>query len=96
MSQCFSGGFIPAVLAASPARQTAIATATTEKLQSFMQFEDPNWDSFQRNWIGAIAGRTVHEAFQYATRLGVASPYDSPQFAAHPTAAREATLMELR
>ena len=96
MSQCFSGGFIPAVLAASPARQTAIATATTEKLQSFMQFEDPNWDSFQRNWIGAIAGRTVHEAFQYATRPGVASPYDSPQFAAHPTAASEATLMELR
>lgn len=96
MTQCFSGGFIPAVLAASPARQTYIATATAETLQSFVQFEDPNWDSFQRNWVAAIAGRTVHEAFQYATRADVVSPYDSPQFGARPALACDTTLLELR
>jgi hypothetical protein len=94
MAQCFSGGFIPAVLAASPARQTYIATATTEKLQSFVSFHDGNWDSFQRNWIAGIAGHTVHEAFQYATRPDIVNPYDSPQFAARPTCATEATLMD--
>lgn len=96
MAQCFSGGFIPALLAASPARETYIATATTEKLQSYVQLEDPHWDSFQRNWITAIAGHTVHEAFQYATRPEVVSPYDSPQYAARPARAGEATLLELR
>lgn len=94
MTQCFSGGFIPAVLASSPARQTYIATATAEELQSYVAFDNPDWDSFQRNWIAGIAGHTVHEAFQYATRADVVSPYDSPQFAARPSAAREATLTD--
>ncbi len=95
MAQCFSGGFIQAVQAASPARQTYIATAAGERHRSFMDFDDGNWDSFQRNWIAAIAGRvSVHEAFQYATRSGIANPYDSPQFAATPPWAGNLTLAD--
>ena len=59
MAQCFSGGFNQGVLDASRAASTFIAAATAEQRQSFMSFEDRNWDAFQRNWIAAIAGRDV-------------------------------------
>jgi Peptidase C13 family len=59
MAQCFSGGFNKAVVDASPAASTFIASATSETRQSFMSFEDGNWDSFQRNWIAALAGHDV-------------------------------------
>jgi hypothetical protein len=59
MAQCFSGGFNQAVVDASRAASTFIAAATAEQGQSFMSFEDGNWDSFQRNWIAALAGRDV-------------------------------------
>jgi hypothetical protein len=60
MAQCFSGGFNRAVLDASRAASTFIASATSETRQSFMSFEDGNWDCFQRNWIAALAGRDVN------------------------------------
>jgi len=59
MAQCFSGGFNQAVLDASRAASTFIASATSETQQSFMSFEDGNWDAFQRNWIAALGGRDV-------------------------------------
>jgi hypothetical protein len=59
MAQCFSGGFNQAVVDASRAASTFIAAATGETRQSFMSFEDRNWDSFQRNWIAALAGHDV-------------------------------------
>jgi hypothetical protein len=59
MAQCFSGGFIEAVLAASPAAATYIATATAQMYQSFREPTDGNWDSFQRNWLAAVAGHDV-------------------------------------
>jgi len=59
MSQCFSGGFSQAVIDASPAEATCIATATSERRQSFMTLADGNWDSFQRNWIAGLAGHDV-------------------------------------
>jgi hypothetical protein len=91
MAQCFSGGFIPAVLAASPAAATYIATASVEQDRSFRDLAHPEWDSFQRNWITAIGDNvTVHEAFQYATRPDVVHPHDTPQSAAKP--ARAGTL----
>ena len=62
MAQCFSGGFNQAVLDASRAAATFIAAATAEQGQSFMSFEDRNWDAFQRNWIAALAGRDVDGA----------------------------------
>jgi hypothetical protein len=62
MSQCFSGGFKQAVVDASRAASTFVAAATAEHRPSFMSFEDRNWDSFQRNWIAALAGRDVNGA----------------------------------
>jgi hypothetical protein len=62
MAQCFSGGFKQAVIDASPAAETFIAAATSETRQSFMSFDDSNWDSFQRNWIAALTGRDVDGA----------------------------------
>jgi peptidase C13-like protein len=62
MAQCFSGGFNQAVVDASRAGSTFIASATCETQQSFMSFEDRNWDAFQRNWIAALARRDVDGA----------------------------------
>ena len=62
MAQCFAGGFNQAVIDASRAESTFIASATSETRQSFMSFNDSNWDSFQRNWIAALAGRDVDGA----------------------------------
>jgi hypothetical protein len=62
MAQCFAGGFNQAVIDASRAESTFIASATSETCQSFMSFNDSNWDSFQRNWIAALAGRDVDGA----------------------------------
>jgi hypothetical protein len=62
MAQCFGGGFNQAVIDASRAETTFIASATSETRQSFMSFNDSNWDSFQRNWIAALAGRDVDGA----------------------------------
>jgi len=59
MAQCFSGGFNQPVIDASRAASTFIASATAQTRQSFMSFEDRNWDSFQRNWIAALAGHDV-------------------------------------
>jgi hypothetical protein len=60
MAQCFSGGFNHAVLEASPATQTFIASASSR--YSYAMREDLNWDSFERNWIAALAGRDVDGA----------------------------------
>ena len=57
MAQCFSGGFNRAVVAASPAKHTFIASAS-HKLSYAME-DDPNWDCFQRNWLAALAGGDV-------------------------------------
>jgi hypothetical protein len=62
MAQCFSGGFNQAVIDSSRADSTFIASATAQTRQSFMSFEDGNWDSFQRNWIAALAGHDVDGA----------------------------------
>lgn len=62
MAQCFSGGFNEAVVNASRAASTFIASATSETRQSFVSFADSNWDSFQRNWIAALAGHDVDGA----------------------------------
>src|SRR5262249_48814950 len=59
MAQCFSGGFNKAIIDASPAASTFVASATSETRPSFMSFEDSNWDSFQRNWIAGLAGHDV-------------------------------------
>lgn len=59
MAQCFSGGFNQPVIDASRAASTFIASATAQTRQSFMSFEDRNWDSFQRNWLAALAGHDV-------------------------------------
>jgi hypothetical protein len=67
MAQCFSGGFNRAVVDASRAAATFIASATSETRQSFVSFDDGNWDSFQRNWIAALAGRDVNGAAIEAT-----------------------------
>jgi Peptidase C13 family len=85
MAQCFSGGFIQAVLAASPAAATYVATAAGAGQRSFRDIRQPQWDSFQLNWITAIANNvTLHEAFEYATRPGIGHPHDTPQSAAQP------------
>jgi Peptidase C13 family len=85
MAQCFSGGFIHSVLAASPAAATYVATAAGAGQRSFRDLRQPQWDSFQRNWITAIADNvTLNEAFQYATRPDVVHPQDTPQSAARP------------
>lgn len=85
MAQCFSGGFIDAVLAASPAAATYVATAARAGYSSFRDLRHPEWDSFQRNWITAIADNvTLDEAFQYATRPDLVHPNDTPQSAARP------------
>jgi hypothetical protein len=110
MAQCFSGGFIRAVLAASPASATCIATATAEKHVSFADPVDGHWDSFQRNWLAALAGHdvdgrviagcdeslSVRAAFDYAAHPEVGNPYDSPQFAAWPAGAGELALRPMR
>jgi hypothetical protein len=69
MAQCFSGGFNHAVVDASRAASTFIASATSETRPSFMSFDDRNWDSFQRNWIAALAGRDV-DGSPIATHAG--------------------------
>jgi hypothetical protein len=93
MAQCFSGGFNRAILDASPADLTCVAAATSETRPSFMCFEDPNWDSFQRNWISAIARHTtLRQAFEYARTCPGSNPHDSPHFAARPDSAGELTL----
>ena len=93
MAQCFSGGFNQAVVDSSPAAATFIAAATSEMRPSFMSFHDGNWDSFQRNWLEALAGRvTVQEAFTYASTCPGRNPYDSPEFAARPASAGALTL----
>jgi hypothetical protein len=69
MAQCFSGGFNRAVVDASRAASTFIASATSETRPSFMAFDDRNWDSFQRNWIAALAGRDV-DGSPIATHAG--------------------------
>ena len=52
---------------------------------SFRDLRQPQWDSFQLNWITAIANNvTLHEAFQYATRPDIVHPHDTPQSAAQP------------
>jgi Peptidase C13 family len=85
MGQCFSGGFIQAVLAASPAAATYVATAAGAGQRSFADLRQPEWDAFQLNWITAIADNvTLHEAFEYATRPGIAHPDDTPQSGAQP------------
>jgi hypothetical protein len=89
MAQCFSGGFIRALLAASPAVATYVATAAGAGQRSFRDLRQPQWDSFQLNWITAIANNvTLHEAFQYATRPDIVHPHDTPQSAAQPDWAR--------
>jgi len=60
MAQCFSGGFNKAVIEASRAKRTFIATAAADSNRSFVVATDKNWDSFQRNWIGALARRDVN------------------------------------
>jgi hypothetical protein len=59
MAQCFSGGFNQAVLNASQAELTFIASAATEANPSFTLPNDLNWDSFQRNFISALGGYDV-------------------------------------
>jgi len=68
MSQCYSGGFNQAILDASPAESTVVITASAETRPSFMSFEDRNWDSFQRNYVAALAGRDVDGSSIVATR----------------------------
>jgi hypothetical protein len=93
MAQCFSGGFNQAVIGASPAASTYIASATSETRPSFMTLEDGNWDSFQRSWITALAERvTVEEAFIYASTCPARNPYDSPEWAGSSPRAGEMTL----
>ena len=110
MAQCFGGGFNQAVIDASRAKSTFIASATAETCQSFMSLNDSNWDSFQRNWIAALAGRdvdgvsievipsgrsiTVREAFTYASTCPGRNPYDSPEFAASANSAGDLTLSD--
>jgi hypothetical protein len=60
MAQCFSGGFNKAVIAASRAKRTFIAAAAADSHRSFVVAADKSWDSFQRNWIGAVAGHDVN------------------------------------
>ncbi len=62
MAQCFAGGFNQAVIDASRAGSTFIAAATSETSQSFMSFNDSNWDAFQRNWIAALGAHDVDGA----------------------------------
>jgi len=62
MAQCFSGGFNQAVLDASRATSTFIASAATESNPSFTLPDDLNWDSFQRNFIAALGGYDVDGA----------------------------------
>ena len=62
------------------AGQTYMATATTEKLQSFVNFHDgaTGTRSSATGSAPRIAGHTVHEAFQYGRPApDIANPYDS-------------------
>lgn len=97
MAQCFSGGFNQEVISASRAASTFIASATSERQQSFMSFEDPNWDAFQRNWLTALAedpDASVYDAFEYARTCAKRNLYDSPEYAARPHTARALTLRQ--
>jgi hypothetical protein len=60
MSQCFSGGFNHAVLSASRAESTFIASAAAETNPSFTLPDDLNWDSFQRNFVAGLGGYDVN------------------------------------
>lgn len=60
MAQCFSGGFNRPILQASPATQTYVASASDR--HSHAMDSDLNWDSFQRNWLAALAKRDVNGA----------------------------------
>jgi hypothetical protein len=57
MAQCYSGGFNNAVLDASRAQATCIAAAAGERDCSHAVPDDGNWDSFERDWIVALARR---------------------------------------
>jgi hypothetical protein len=93
MAQCHSGGFNQAVLEASPAASTFIASAASELRPSFMTLDNGHWDSFQVNWLNAVTQRlTVGEAFQRACTGPARNPYDSPEFAARPPSARHLRL----
>jgi hypothetical protein len=59
MSQCFAGGFNQGVVEASRARETFVAAAAAEDSPSFALPDDLRWDSFQRNFIAALAGQDV-------------------------------------
>jgi hypothetical protein len=76
MAQCFSGGFNQAVLDASPAASTFVASAAHEMNPSFTLPDDLNWDSFQRNFIAALGGYDVNglphpRTHQYGTQRWV-------------------------
>jgi hypothetical protein len=58
MAQCFSGGFNQAILQSSPARQTYVASASER--HSHAMDSDLDWDSFERNWLTALAKRDVN------------------------------------
>jgi hypothetical protein len=60
MAQCFSTGFNRAIVEASRARQTFIASASTG--YSYAMEDDLNWDAFERNWIAALGGYDVNGA----------------------------------
>ena len=60
MSQCYSGGFNQAVIGASNAKVTFIASAAGERDCSHAAPDDANWDSFERDWIAALARHDVH------------------------------------
>jgi hypothetical protein len=94
LTQCYSGGFKRAILEASQATATFVATAAAATSRSFMSFEDDHWDAFQRGWFEAFAGpdTTLREAFEYASTGPGSNPYDSPEYAAHPDAAGNLTL----
>jgi len=60
MAQCFSGGFNEPILQASPATQTYVASASDR--HSHAMDGDTDWDSFERNWLAALAQRDVNGA----------------------------------
>lgn len=94
MAQCFSGGFNREVINASPAAATFIASASSPLQPSFVALEDESWDAFQRDWLTGLGrdGMSVGKAFAYASTCPARSPYDSPEYLAHPQAAVELTL----
>lgn len=94
MEQCFSGGFLSPILAASPATHTSVAAACNETSSSI---GGPHFDPFARDWIASMAGHmpnggalsfdpdanhdsrvSAQEAFDYAK--AVKDPYDTPVY----------------